>query len=306
MKKVLVASKSCGTGLGKEEICRLFKLNGIDADMMKLSEAKDRLNQYDGIVIGMDDFSKEEFERAVNLKVIMKYGVGIENIDAAAAAEHNVKIANMPGINNEAVAEMAFALMLCAARRVAEGDRMVRNGAWPRLMGTSLKGKTLGIVGTGAIGRMTAEYSTGFKMRLLGYDPFPNKAFSDMGGKYVSFEEILRESDFISIHVPLLDSTYHMFNDEAFKQMKPASVLINTARGAVVDENALKRALDEGLIAGAGIDVFEYEPAVDSPLIGTDRIVTTPHIAASSIETMKKMDNVCVTTMTELLSGIDK
>lgn len=303
MKRVLIASKSCGSGLGKEGVCRLFLERGIEAETEKLAEAMDHLDRYDGIVVGMDPFGEKEFAKASRLKAIMKFGVGVENIDQDCAKRRGVAVRNMPGVNNEAVAEMAFSLMICAARKVAEGDRAVRAGQWPRLLGTSLKGKTLGIVGTGAIGRTLAGYTAGFQMRLLGYDPFPNQAFTDMGGTYVPFDQLLEEADFVSIHVPLLDSTYHLFNQRAFYKMKPTAILVNTARGPVVDEAALKQALEEGVIAGAGLDVFEHEPALDSPLVGMERIVTTPHIAASSRETMEKMDRLCVQTMAEALEA---
>ena len=139
-------------------------------------------------------------------------------------------------------------------------------------------------------------------MRLLGYDPFPNQAFEQMGGEYVPFDTLLEQADFVSIHVPLLDSTYHLFNQSAFCKMKPTAILINTARGPVVDEAALKQALLDGQLAGAGLDVFEHEPALDSPLMGMDQVVTTPHIAASSRETMEKMDRLCVQTMADALT----
>ena len=302
MKRVLVASKSCGSGLGKEGVRKLFQERGIEATMAPLKEAMDQLEEFDGIVVGMDPFGAAEFDRAKRLKVVMKFGVGVENIDQECARQRGIAVKNMPGVNNEAVAEMAFALMISAARKVAQGDRCVRTGLWPRLLGTSLKGKTLGIVGTGAIGRTRAGYSTGFQMRLLGYDPFPNQAFEQMGGEYVPFDTLLEQADFVSIHVPLLDSTYHLFNQSAFCKMKPTAILINTARGPVVDEAALKQALLDGQLAGAGLDVFEHEPALDSPLMGMDQVVTTPHIAASSRETMEKMDRLCVQTMADALT----
>ena len=302
MKKVLIASKSCGSGLGKEGVIQLFQARGIQAEAEKLSDALDHLDQYDGVVVGMDPFGKAEFEKASRLKVIMKFGVGVENIDQECAAQRGVAVKNMPGVNNEAVAEMAFSLMICAARKVAEGDRAVRAGQWPRLVGTSLHGKTLGIVGTGAIGRTLAGYTAGFHMRLLGYDTFPNQAFRDMDGEYVSLEELLAQSDFVSIHVPLLPDTVHLFNQRTFEKMKPTAILVNTSRGPVVDEEALYQALQKGQLAGAGLDVFEHEPALDSPLIGMEQVVATPHIAASSRETMEKMDRLCVQTMSEALA----
>lgn len=301
MKKVLITSKSCGSGIGREKVRELFGRRGIEADLCELKRAGDALGEYDGIIMGMDSFGEEEFVRAKKLKLIMKYGVGVENIDRISADKRGVLVKNMPGVNHDAVAEMALSLLLCTARRVAEGDRRVREGTWPRLLGTSLKGKTMGIVGTGAIGQTLAGYLEGFAMTLLGYDLFPDAGFEELGGSYVSFDELLRRSDFISIHVPLTESTYHMFDQTAFGKMKKSAVLINTARGAVVDENALKYALENGMIAGAGMDVFEKEPAWDSPLIGLERVVATPHIAASSRETMETMDRLCVKIMAESL-----
>ena len=302
MKKVLVTSKSCGSGIGREKVKELFARQGIEADLYELDKVRDSLRNYEGIVVGIDSFGEEEFAGAENLKVIMKYGVGLENINRDCADRRGIQVKNMPGVNREAVAEMALSLLLCAARRVAEGDRMVRGGRWPRLTGTSLKGKTIGIVGTGAIGRTLTAYLAGFHMTILGYDMFPNAEFENLGGIYVSLDELLMRADFISIHVPLTEATHHMFDKIAFEKMKKSAIIINTARGAVVDENALKNALENGIIAGAGLDVLEREPASDSPLIGLGNIVTTPHIAASSRETMEKMDRLCVDIMSKSLS----
>ncbi len=301
MEKVLITSKSCGLGIGKEAVKELFRERGIEADLCEWNKVGDSIRGYDGIVVGMNPFGEEEFARAEKLRVIMKYGVGVENIDQDCAGRRGIVVKNMPGVNHEAVAEMALSLLLCTARRIAEGDRAVREGRWPRLTGVSLKGKTIGIVGTGAIGRTLAGYLTGFGMSILGYDRLTNAGFEHVGGRYVSFDELLERADFVSIHVPLTEETYHMFDKAAFEKMKGSAILINTARGGVVDEYALKYALEHGVIAGAGVDVLEREPVSDSPLRGLDQVVITPHIAASSRECMEKMDRMCVEIMAKAL-----
>lgn len=301
MEKVLITSKSCGLGIGREAVKELFEGQGIEADLCEWNKVGNSLRDYDGIIVGMNPFGEEEFARAEKLRVIMKYGVGVENIDQDCADRKGIAVKNMPGVNHEAVAEMALSLLLCTARRIAEGDRAVREGKWPRLKGTSLKGKTIGIVGTGAIGRTLAGYLTGFDLSIIGYDRLMNAEFENVGGRYVSFDELLERADFVSIHVPLTEETYHMFDKAAFEKMKGSAILINTARGAIVDEYALKDALEHGVIAGAGVDVLEREPVSDSPLLGLNQAVITPHIAASSRECMEKMDRMCVEIMAKAL-----
>ena len=297
MNKVLIVSKSCSTGKGRQYIADRLAAAGIEATFGVLAEHRHDLGEYQGIVVGMDRFGPEEFALAPNLRFVMKFGVGTENIDSGAAARRGVRVRNMPGVNTDGVAEMAFALMLSAARRIPEGDRQVRAGQWPRLVGRSLVGAALGLVGTGAIGRRLAELTAGFGMDIVGCDPFPNDAFIALGGVYKPLEELLDTADVISIHVPLTEETRHMIGAPQLARMKQGAILVNTARGPVVNEEALRRALENKSIFAAGLDVFEAEPAAGSPITKLDNVVATPHIAASSRETMKHMDETCIDTI---------
>lgn len=301
MRRVLIASKSCASGRGREHIVARLAEAGVEAVFGALSAHMNDLGSFQGIVVGMDDFGEEALNRATSLRFVLKYGVGTENIDKEAAKRRGVKVLNMPGVNNDAVAEMAFALMLAASRRVAEGDRNVRSGQWPRLVGHSLIGKTLGVIGTGAIGCRLARLASGFDMRLLGYDPFENAAFAALGGEYSTLDGVLSAADAVSIHAPLTENTRHLIGSRELSLMRPNAILVNTARGPVVDEEALYLALKAGKIFAAGLDVFEVEPATGRPITTLDNVVAMPHIAASTRDTMEKMDDTCIDTILEEL-----
>ncbi len=243
------------------------------------------------------------------LKIIANHAVGFDNIDLSAATERGIMVTNTPGVLTDATSDHAWALLFATARRVVEADKFTRTGkykGWGPMMylGGDITGRTLGIVGAGRIGKAVAEKSRGFRMRLLYSDEFHNENLeNEYGARKVSFEKLLKESDFVSVHVPLLDSTYHLFNDVAFKQMKKTAYLINTSRGPVVDEAALARALKSGEIAGAGIDVYEEEPAIHPDLISLDNAVLTPHIASATIETRTKMATMAAQNLVDGLKG---
>lgn len=245
------------------------------------------------------------------LKIIANYAVGFDNIDVAAAKERGIMITNTPGVLTNTVAEHTFALMLAIAHRLSEADRFSRSGkytAWgPQLLlGADLSGKTLGVVGLGRIGSRVAFHAVkGFGMEALYHDPRQNADFEkEMGAEYVvSVEELLPRADFVSIHVPLLDSTHHLMNESRLKMMKPSAYLINTSRGPIIDEKALARALREGVIRGAAIDVFEFEPAITPELKNLDNIILTPHIASATLETRQKMSELAARNIVEALEG---
>lgn len=302
MHKVLICSKSCALGIGREDMSRLCRAREMEAAFESLQEGILHLHDFDAVVVGTDKFTAAHFKAGKNLKAVMKFGVGTDNIDMKAAKEHGVKVLNMPGVNSDAVAGMAFAMMMAATRRVAEGDRLVRQGQWPRLMGMCPMGKTLGIVGTGAIGRLLAKMVAGLNMRIIGYDVCQNAEFESIGGEYVDFNTLLAQADYISIHVPLTTETRHLFDARAFSQMKQTAVLINTARGPIVDEKALYDALKNGKIAVAALDVFESEPPRNSPLIELNNAICLPHIAAYTVEAMRRSDMLCVETLAKALS----
>ncbi len=241
------------------------------------------------------------------LKVISNYAVGYDNIDVAAATARGIAVGNTPGILTETTADFAFALLLAAARQVVAGDKFVRAGKWqtwgPRLLlGADVHGATLGLVGFGRIGQAMARRAAGFGMRILYHQRHASPAAETLGAKPADFDTLLRESDFVSLHVPLTDETYHLLDARAFRLMKNTAVLINTARGGVVDPAALYAALKAGDIAFAALDVTEPEPIpADSPLLALENIIITPHLGSASHATRNKM---AVMAAENLLAGV--
>ena len=247
---------------------------------------------------------------ASRLRVVSIMAAGYDNIDVEAATQRSVIVTNTPGVLTETTADFTFALLLAAARRIAEGERAVREGRWTAwspsfLLGRDLHGATLGIVGLGQIGRAMARRARGFNMRLL-YHSRTRKpdAEQELGIAYATFDELLTESDFVSIHVPLTPETHHLFNNAAFERMKPTAVLVNTSRGPVVDEAALHRALETKQIAAAASDVAETEPLPkQDPLLRLPNFLITPHIASASVATRGRMAEMAVENLLAALAG---
>ena len=227
-------------------------------------------------------------EAGPQLKVISNLAVGFDNIDVNAATARKIPVGNTPGVLTDATADFAFALLMAVARRIPEAERYVHEGKWQTwgpmtLLGVDIKGATLGLVGLGRIGKAMARRAAGFDMRVIYYDPSEKQPESGVQATRVDFETLLEESDFISLHTPLTPDTRHLIDSEALSKMKPNAVLINTARGPVVDPDALYEALKEKRIFGAGLDVTEPEPLpLDSPLLTLDNIVIVPHIGSGS------------------------
>jgi glyoxylate reductase len=242
------------------------------------------------------------------LKIVANHAVGFDNIDVPACTERGVLVTNTPDVLTEATADLAWALILASVRRVAEGDRFLRSRrpwVWgPSMMlGHDMSTKTLGIAGCGRIGRAVARRGTGFGMRLIYHDPIrlPSDVERSLGLAWVEFDTLLAESDIISIHAPLTPDTRHLFSTEAFAKMKPTAVLVNTARGPIVDEPALAEALRSGQIFAAGLDVYEREPAVEEALLDLDNVTLLPHLGSATIETRTAMGLLAVEN---LLAGI--
>ncbi len=301
MKKVLVCSTSFGYGDRQTNLHRLFARHKLSADFISLTEAQSIIHDYEGLIIGTDKVTADLLQRATRLKAIIKYGAGTDNIDKMSAHDHGVLVLSLPGINREAVAEMAIGLILAASRRIVEGDRAMRTGKWERSLGSSIVGKTLGLVGCGAIGMTVAGMVSGFKMTILAYDVNPAEELLGYGGRYVSLEELLTNADFVSIHIPLTEQTFHLIAIDEFKHMQSSAILVNTARGPVVDEKALYEALIDGEIAGAALDVFEVEPPFGSKILELENVICTPHVAAYAAETLRRMDAECVATLSSAL-----
>jgi glyoxylate reductase len=243
-----------------------------------------------------------------SLKVISQMAVGYDNIDVETATELGIPVGHTPGVLTDATADFTWALLMSAARRVVEADRFTREGRWVTwgptlLMGADVAGATLGIVGFGRIGQAIAKRASGFDMCILYYDPQRSRDLEDeLGVEFAEFDDLLRQSDFISIHTWLSEDTYHLFSKEEFKLMKPTAILINSARGPIVDQEALYQALTTGEIAYAALDVTDPEPIpMDDPLLTLENIIIAPHIASSSLYARTKM----ATMATEnLLAGL--
>jgi glyoxylate reductase len=255
-----------------------------------------------------DRVGEEIFSAAPKLKIVANCAVGVDNVDRAAAAARGIVVTNTPGVLTDATADLAMALMLAITRRLLEGDRLVRAGGFSGwkpdlLIGRDLKGKVLGIVGPGRIGRATARRAKAFGMTTIASGRSPRDESDPDDPARVSFEDLLRRSDVISLHVPLTGETRHLIGHDAFQKMKPGAVLINTARGALVDEMALCRALDEGKLAGAGLDVYENEPVIAPALLDDDRVVLMPHAGSATVETRQEMARLVCEDVRRVLSG---
>jgi len=257
-----------------------------------------------------DKFSAPVLDQLDGVRIIANVAVGFDNIDVAAATRRKILVTNTPDVLTDTTADFAFALLMAAARRVVEGHRFVHSGKWTKwridlLVGQDVHHRTLGIFGMGRIGQAVARRGRGFDMRILYHDAVraPEAVERELGAEFVSAERLLRESDFVSLHVPLLAETRHMMGAEQFRIMKPTAILVNTSRGPVVDEAALGAALEEGVIAGAGIDVFENEPRVHPTLLRLDNVVLAPHIASASVDTRRKMSMMAVENAVAALEG---
>lgn len=233
----------------------------------------------DGFIAGLDGIDRAALQAADRLKVIARYGVGIDNVDLAAAREKGIIVTNTPGANSISVAELTVGLLLSLARRIPEAASAARKGEWPRLSGLTLEGKTVGLLGLGAIGKQVARRLSGFDCRLLAYDPVPDAEFAAANAvTLLSLEEVLSQADFVSLHMPLLPETRGLVNTEFIQKMKPGAYLINTARGELVDEVALAAAIRDKRLRGAALDVLSQEPpSPENPLLCLHEVIVTPH-----------------------------
>jgi len=258
-----------------------------------------------------DRIGAELLERSEHLRIVANVAVGYENIDLTAAQQRNIVVTNTPDVLTEATADHTFALLLATARHVASADASVRDGTFApwRLhqpfLGSAVYGRTLGIVGPGRIGAAVARRGRlGFDMRVLFHSRTEKSDLErELGAKRVPFETLLAESDVVSVHVPLTPATRHLFDAAAFARMKPSAILINVARGPVVDEDALVEALEAGAIAGAGLDVFEREPTVHPGLIRCRNAVLTPHLGSATVDTRRAMADIAVDNVLAVLAG---
>ncbi|MGI9860566.1 phosphoglycerate dehydrogenase [Moorella naiadis] len=271
---------------------------------LKQEELLELAADADGLLVGIDEVSRQVIEGSPGLKVISKYGVGVDNIDLQAARERGIIVTNTPGVNTEAVADLAVALMLCAARQVAAADHSIKKGEWKKFMGVSLFKKTVGVLGTGQIGRAVVRRLKGFEAELLLYDIARDENFAAaVGGRYADLAEVLQEADFVSVHLPLLPATRNLIGEAGLRLMKAGAIIVNTARGGIIDEDALVKALREKWIRGAALDTFSVEPLANEELRKLPNVVLTPHIGAYTEEAVLMMGMQAAGNLIDALDG---
>jgi len=292
-----------------EEICqvKVSDYDGVLPREILLREVKG----VDGILCLLtDNIDREVMEAAgQNLRVISNYAVGYDNIDVKEATRRRIMVTNTPGVLTETTADLTWALLMAVARRVVEGDKFIREGkfrGWEPLLllGNDVWGATLGIIGLGRIGQAVAQRARGFNMRIIYFNHHRMEdKEKELGVTYYPFLELLAQSDFVSLHIPLTSETYHLIGEEELKLMKRESYLINTSRGPVIDEKALVRALKEGWIRGAALDVFEREPQIEPELLELERVVLTPHLGSASYATRTQMAILAARSLVLALQG---
>jgi len=304
--KILITDKIAN------EAIALFEKEGYSVILKELDEEEliKEIPKYDALMVRS---KTKVFSRVIDsaskgkLKVIGRAGIGVDNIDIKKCADNNIKVVNSPTGATESVAELAITLMLALSRKISIADSTMKKGEWikKQLIGSEIFGKTLGLIGCGNIGKLTAKYAQNFNMSIIGYDPYIS--MEDMKKdniiKIEKLDDLLKKSDYISLHLPHVESTHHIINDEMISKMKKTAFLINCSRGGTVDETALYNALKNGKIAGAGIDVYEKEPPIDNPLFSLDNVILTPHIGANTIEGQIRAGTVCADQIIKVLKG---
>ena len=293
-------------------IKEILEKNGLKVTYepeITLEQLDEKIGVYEIIVVrSRTKLSRELITKADKCEIIARVGVGLDNIDQEAAKEKNIRVINAVEGAITAVAELVIGLMLSMAREIPRADREIRNGNWIKkeLMGSELKGKYLGIVGLGNIGKRLGRLARALNMNIIGYDVIPiDEEFSkEVGLMKADLDTLLSSSDFVSLHVPLLDSTHHMINAEKLGIMKKSARIINTSRGGIIDEDALYNALKEGNLAGAALDVFETEPPTSSKLTSLPNFILTPHVGAQTKEAQLLAANIIAEKIIQVIRGI--
>jgi D-3-phosphoglycerate dehydrogenase len=299
MTRVLVASRSFGPNC-PDAVAKLIAAGAtFIANPWGRSPSEAELcaviGDIDVLVSGTEPVTLQVLAAAPNLGLIAKHGVGYENIDLTAAKARGIPVVIAGNAISDAVADMALALILASARQIPQGDRAIRGGAWPRIVGVELRGKTLGVVGLGRIGREVAKRAHGFGMAIAAHDVYQDAAFArDYGVRYLALDALLAEADFVTLHAPVTPESRHLINASTLAKMKPTAYLINTARGELVDEAALVEALRSKRIAGAASDVFQTEPPGTHPLLALDNFIAAPHSASQTHDGLRKLGEVTV------------
>ena len=310
MPKIFVTRNIPGTALEKLKEGNELVISNFDR-VLTSQEIIDNAKDADAILsLLTDKITAELLDSLPTIKVVSNYAVGFDNVDVKAATERGIVVTNTPSDEvNEAVAEFAWSTMMALSRRVVEADEYGRKGSYhgwePEMfLGRDIYGKTLGIVGLGRIGSNMARRAAGFKMKVLYYERDRNEEREkELGIEYADLNTLMANSDYVSLHVPLTDETRHMINAQNLALMKPTAFLVNTARGPVVEEHSLARALREGKLAGAALDVHENEPQMNPEMMQMENTILTPHIASATVEVREKMTQQAVDNILKVLSG---
>jgi D-3-phosphoglycerate dehydrogenase len=302
--RVLVTPRSFGEGSRKPlEILRnadCVVTRNTQGHLLDEQELLRSIGEFDGIIVGLERITRDIIARAVNLKVISKHGVGVDNIDLGAAAERNIVVANTPGVNSHAVAELTIGLMLSIARQIPRNARIAMERGKKGMIGRELHGKTIGILGFGRIGVEVAKRAAGFGMDILYADAVrKQEAEETLGAAFASIDELVMQSDFVSVHLPLAPQTEKLFGTDLIRRMKPQAYLINTSRAEIIDEDELAKALTAGGLAGAALDVYRE----DSPLLGLDNVICLPHVGAYTFESIENMGIISAENAVRVLQG---
>lgn len=276
-----------------------------EANILTPEELRKLLVGVDATIAGSEPYTAELFSLHPQLKVVARVGVGFDSVDTVAATNAGVAVCTAPGTNQESVAEHVFAMILGFTRHLVTRVNTIRAGGWPRHFSLPLRGQTLGLAGMGRIGKAVATRAVAFGMPVIAYDPQPDAAFAAAHGiRLVPFAELLAQSDFLSLHLPLMPATKHVMNAEAFARMKPTAVLVNCSRGGLVDEAALVAALEAKRLAGAVLDVLEQEPPpANHPLVAMDNVLVTPHAAGVDVKSIGDMARSAAEAIASLWKG---
>ena len=310
MHHVLVTLPSSVQPIVETLISKRLKDRGISCSMLTSDEplpyekVREAISSASGYIVGLEKVNQQLIAAAPRLKIISKFGVGTDNIDIHAAADAGVVVANCPGANSNAVAELAVGLIISLARQVHEMHRQLRERHWNMYLGFELRNKTLAILGFGNIGYRVAQLIQPFGCSILAYDSFPNHAAAaEVGARFTELDKALSESDIISVHLPLTDKTHHIIDAKRLSLVKRGAIFVNLARGGIVDEDALCDAVRQGTIRSAAVDVFSQEPPLSSPLLNDHRVIVTPHIGASTVEAAVNMANMALDNVVAGIEG---
>ncbi|MDX1416308.1 MAG: hydroxyacid dehydrogenase [Candidatus Promineifilaceae bacterium] len=307
MYRILISDK-----LGQAGLDRLDKMDDFTYDLitgMSKEELIATIPEYDALLIRSGTkVDADVITAGKNLKYIGRAGIGVDNVDLEAATEHGVRVMNTPRANSVATAEQTMALMLAVSRNTVAAHNSLAAGQWDRAryVGTELDGKTLGIIGFGYIGRLVARRAQAFGMKVIAYDPYvPEEVAANMDAQLLPFEELLAQADIITLHSVVTAETVNMINADTIAQMKDGVIIVNVARGKLIDEKALAEALREGKVAAAALDVYQQEPPQGSPLIGLSNVLHTPHLGANSREAQRRVAEEIVEQVADALRGTD-